>query len=165
MVEIWGKSADHQACVLQEGKRDTHIEAGNTETLGRCNKLGQPHHTISLPACLVTARITGQQSTIHYCTDKEKQTPVLWAGSSSSALPILSALARPQDLWGSKLTLSSCKNQTLVLVTNPRWIETRWHKVSLLSAHATYSTLFSLSVLGFLNKMNRTTCSNDFFSH
>lgn len=87
-----------------------------------CNRLGQPHHTSSFPACLVTERTTGQQSAIHYYTEKEKQTPIR-AGSSSSALPILLALVRPQDLGGSKLTLSSDKNQTLSLVTNPQWLE------------------------------------------
>lgn len=63
--------------------------------------------------------------------------------SSNSALPILLVLARPQDLGGSKLTLPSCKNQTLSLVTNLQCLETRWHKVSLLSAHALYVLSFS----------------------
>lgn len=82
--------------------------------------------------------------------------------SPCAALPILSVLARPQDLGGSKLTLSSLKNQTLGLVANPQWLEITGMAQCVPPICPCSLRLFGLSVLGFLTEMNGTTCSNFF---
>lgn len=121
---VFGKIADHQACVLQEGKkkRDLHWSREHKDPW-YAQRVRPPSPRV-LPSPLAWSQSGLEEDKVRFIAAqprKSEQTSMLKAGSSGSALPTLLASVRPQDPWGSKLILSSRKNQTLGLVTNPWW--------------------------------------------